>query len=277
MWSIAVCRSIDRSKMMSSSSRNGRERSSSMLLNHNHRRGHSLNGVGATSNSDDNHLDLFSNNRRSLSLASSDDSSDGTLSFYSILFYPYHYQLSMNECLTNLLLLLLDNHNCHWFLCFWGYYLLIEWSLSYFHIYLFIVVIIIIMIMISFSETGESVTWISKSVQKWNGRSTIIHWRRKAWLRLVSNLLCCYIHSFIHFPWSYIINQSPSSNYLFCYQASYSPGDPSLPIRTRISITCSPSKEKFDQINLYLQGLKGILFSFSLFSIHFYIPSSLLS
>ncbi|KAL9315169.1 hypothetical protein ACSQ67_016170 [Phaseolus vulgaris] len=42
-------------------------------LNH-HRRGHSFNGV-ANNNHDDN-LDLFSNNRRSLSLASSDESSD---------------------------------------------------------------------------------------------------------------------------------------------------------------------------------------------------------
>lgn len=41
----------------------------------NHRRGHSFNGV-ANNNHDDN-LDLFSNNRRSLSLASSDESSDG--------------------------------------------------------------------------------------------------------------------------------------------------------------------------------------------------------
>ncbi|XP_047171743.1 signaling mucin HKR1 [Vigna umbellata] len=40
----------------------------------NHRRGHSFNGV-ANNNHDDN-LDLFSNNRRSLSLASSDESSD---------------------------------------------------------------------------------------------------------------------------------------------------------------------------------------------------------
>ncbi|RDX70370.1 hypothetical protein CR513_50394, partial [Mucuna pruriens] len=41
-------------------------------LNH-HRRGHSFNGVA---NNHDDNLDLFSNNRRTLSLASSDDSSD---------------------------------------------------------------------------------------------------------------------------------------------------------------------------------------------------------
>jgi len=41
-----------------------------------HRRGHSFNGVANNNNHDDN-LDLFSNNRRSLSLASSDESSDG--------------------------------------------------------------------------------------------------------------------------------------------------------------------------------------------------------
>ncbi|KAJ1407174.1 flocculation protein [Sesbania bispinosa] len=54
------------------SGRNGRE---SLLgsLNH-HRRNHTFNN-GVSNNHDDN-LDLFSNNRRSLSLASSDDSSD---------------------------------------------------------------------------------------------------------------------------------------------------------------------------------------------------------
>ncbi|TKY65648.1 flocculation protein FLO1 [Spatholobus suberectus] len=64
--------SADRSKRRSMmSGRNVRE---SLLgsLNH-HRRGHSFNGVA--NNRDDN-LDLFSNNRRTLSLASSDDSSD---------------------------------------------------------------------------------------------------------------------------------------------------------------------------------------------------------
>ncbi|KAK7294898.1 hypothetical protein RJT34_17797 [Clitoria ternatea] len=57
--------------MMSSSGRNVRE---SLLgsLNH-HRRGHSFNGVA---NNNDDNLDLFSNNRRTLSLASSDESSD---------------------------------------------------------------------------------------------------------------------------------------------------------------------------------------------------------
>ncbi|KAK7340075.1 hypothetical protein VNO77_20768 [Canavalia gladiata] len=45
-------------------------------LNH-HRRGHSFNGIANNSNgNNDDNLDLFSNNRRSLSLASSDDSSD---------------------------------------------------------------------------------------------------------------------------------------------------------------------------------------------------------
>lgn len=64
---------------------NGRNVRESLLgsLNH-HRRGHSFNGV-ANNNHDDN-LDLFSNNRRSLSLASSDESSDGDCFACSTLF-----------------------------------------------------------------------------------------------------------------------------------------------------------------------------------------------
>ncbi|KAF7845201.1 mucin-5AC isoform X2 [Senna tora] len=59
------------------SSRNGREslfgtRSYAQL--HYHRRGHSLNGI--SKDSDDNNLDLFSKTRRTLSVASSDESSD---------------------------------------------------------------------------------------------------------------------------------------------------------------------------------------------------------
>lgn len=47
-----------------------------MHLHHQHRRGHSLTG-STKDTSDENHLDLFSKSRRSLSVASSDDSSDG--------------------------------------------------------------------------------------------------------------------------------------------------------------------------------------------------------
>ncbi|XP_027352258.1 mucin-5AC isoform X2 [Abrus precatorius] len=61
---------------------NGRNVRESLLgsLN-NHRRGHSFNGVA---NNNDDNLDLFSNNRRSLSLASSDDSSDVKLGRLSV-------------------------------------------------------------------------------------------------------------------------------------------------------------------------------------------------
>lgn len=51
-----------------------------------HRRGHSLNLAGGNKDAvtDENNLDLFSKNRRSLSVTSSDESSDGTFP----LFFP---------------------------------------------------------------------------------------------------------------------------------------------------------------------------------------------
>jgi hypothetical protein len=66
---------------MMNGGRNGRE-SLYGSINHN-RRSNTFNHSNAVSNHnhhDDNSLDLFSNNRRSLSLPSSDDSSDGTSS-----------------------------------------------------------------------------------------------------------------------------------------------------------------------------------------------------
>lgn len=58
-------------------------------VSHNHRRGHSLNGF---SKDTDENLDLFSKNRRSLSVASSDDSSDGIILHLLRLSCPFSFR-----------------------------------------------------------------------------------------------------------------------------------------------------------------------------------------
>ena len=169
-----------------------------------HRRGRSLTSI-SNSNSKvdssaavaDENLDLFSKNRRTLSVTSSDESSDGTshshktTSFQSFLRVVELWNENwssiscvklrrFSNCALEFELLFIFQFSAGEYSSFLFFFGIFNWCYYYCLIYWDPTIH-------SFSEVGETFNWISKSVSKWDWWSFVIYRRRKAWLWLVKN------------------------------------------------------------------------------------------